>query len=96
MTSVFFLEEIPEAVAEAFNISVFTAGILCSLVFIMMCIMPILLAKRGHSNFISEMIVGIVVVSACMALTWLPLYIGLVINLFVAIALSTKLRDWLG
>jgi len=91
-----FLEEFPEGLAAALNIDTFTAGIILSLFVIMLCILPIIIAKRGRSNFITEMIIGVVAVSLCMALQWLPLYVGLVINLLVAIALSAKLRDWMG
>lgn len=96
MSSTIFVEEIPSLLAEALNTSEFVAGILCSLVLLMICILPIIIAKRGKSNFISEMILGIVAVTACMALQWLPLYVGLVINVLVAIALSSKLKGWLG
>lgn len=96
MTSDIFLSEIPEAVATALNVDEFTAGILCSLLLMVMFLLPIILAKRGRSNFITELIIGVVVVTLAMALQWLPLYVGLVINLLCAIALSAKLRDWLG
>lgn len=91
-----YLSDLPQAVASAFNVDEFTAGILCSLLTLVMFILPIILAKRGRSNFITELIIGIVVVSLVMALGWLPAYVGLVINLLCAIALSAKLRDWLG
>lgn len=94
--STIFIEAIPELLAEALNTTEFVAGILCSLVLLMICIFPIIIAKRGKSNFISEMIIGIVAVTACMALQWLPAYVGLVINVLVAIALSAKLKGWLG
>ena len=94
--STIFVEAIPALLAEALNTSEFVAGILCSLFLLMICIMPIILAKRGKSNFISEMIIGIVAVTASMALGWLPLYVGLLINLLVAIALSSKLKNWMG
>ena len=67
-----------------------------SCVFLLMVLLPIIIAKKGKSNFITEMIVGIVAITFLMAVGWLPLYVGLVINVLVAIALSAKLRDWLG
>lgn len=91
-----FIEEIPELLATALNTDEFVAGILCSLFLILLVTLPIIIVKRGRSNFITEMILGIVAVSACMAMQWLPLYVGLVINLLVAIALSAKLKGWLG
>lgn len=91
-----FLTDFPEALATFFNTSTFIAGIMCSLVILVITIVPVVIVKRGRNTFYIEMVIGMVDVTLCMAIGWLPLYVGLVVNLLTAIALSAKLRDWLG
>jgi len=93
--STIYLEEIPNLVAEALNIEVLPAQLLCSAIIMLMFLMPMLLIKRSK-GFLSEMMVGIVLACALMGIQWLPYWTGLVICLFCAIMLSSKLKGWLG
>lgn len=93
MTSEFvFIEQFPEALAAALNTSEFVAGLILSAFVMMILMLPIIIAKRGRSNMISEMILGLIGVMICMALTWLPSFVGLVIGLALSLFLAQKVK----
>lgn len=92
--STIFLEELPEALAEALNIDTFVAGLLMSAFVLLMFLMPMLILKRSK-GFMSEMVISIVLCCALIGLTWLPYWAGLVIALLAAVMVSSKVKGWL-
>lgn len=95
MSSTIFLEELPDALAEALNIDTAIAGILLSAVVLLMFLMPVLLVKRSK-GFMAEMMLGITIVCFCIGIQWLPYWVGLIIALLTAVFLSSKMKGWLG
>lgn len=89
------ITEIPAALSEALGIGEFAAGLLLSAVILLMFLMPMLILKRSK-GFMSEMMVGIIIVCFCIGVQWLPYWIALVIVLLLAVMLSDKLKGWLG
>lgn len=92
------LTDIPDGMAEYFNIPAFTAGIIISagILLFVSCMIAFTLSKRGTQAIAYGVLISdFVTMGALVALGWLPYWIFLVLCLLVAILFAGSLRDLL-
>ena len=78
------LTDFPQGLATALNISLFSAQILASLIFLCLVLFPVLLFTRGK-NLASTIIVGMGALGFCVALAWFPIWVFTIICLALAL-----------
>ena len=84
--------EFPDRLAVMMGIPLFAAQILATgLVTLIFIVIPVL-AK----NVMGTVIMGIISLSLCIALTWLSPFILTIVVLMVVVLLGAKMRDWVG
>jgi len=89
----FDLTAVPQALADRLNISLFSSELLVSLIFCVMFLFPALLLTR---NILAHVIVGVAVLSFCVALTWFPVWIFVIVCLMIALFFSDKITGIFG
>ena len=88
------LTDIPYRVAESLNIDVFAGQIFCSLILLMICVLPItIIARSKHASFVPELAITFVTMGFCIAIEWLPVWFFLVLSVLVALMFAGKMRD---
>ena len=88
------LTDIPYRVAESLNIDIFAGQLLCSIILMMCCLLPItIIARSKHASFIPEVAVTLVIMGFCVGIEWLPVWFFLVLSLLVALMFAGKMRD---
>jgi len=88
------LTDIPYRVADSLNIDLFAGQILCSVIFMMICLLPItIIARSKHASFVPEIAITFVTMGFCVSIEWLPVWFFLVLSLLVALMFAGKMRD---
>ena len=88
------LTDIPYRVAESLNIDIFAGQLLCSIILIQICLLPItIIARSKHASFIPEVAVTLVVMGFCVGIEWLPIWFFLILSLLIALMFAGKMRD---
>ena len=85
--------DIPSLVADKLNISLFATGLLCSGIVLFMVTLPVVIFLRGKNVMLFTVIVQIIFMGFCVAITWLPYYFLLIYALLVALLYSGKIRE---
>jgi len=86
------LSELPQRLSEMLTIDLFAAQLLLSGLFLMWTIVPTLMLSK---NIVAPLAIGFVVMSFCVAMTWLPYWILVVVAMIVALMFAGKMRDWI-
>lgn len=86
------LPAFPLLLAARFNISVEAAQILLVVIFLAMFLFPTLLLTR---NIFAHLIMGIMVLSFCLFLGWVPSWIFILITIFCGVLLAGKVKGWI-
>lgn len=93
------LPSFPEKLAEKLNISLFTAKLLASLILMCIPLFPSMLIAGyfGGKDAVaySCLIVGLSMMGFCVALTWMPVWIFLIICVLVGIMFAGTMRGWI-
>lgn len=76
-------DDIPTQIGISLGISTFAGGILISIIFISMFTLPLMFSKSSKIMILS-IIIGIPCLCFCVAVTWLPVWVLLLISLMVA------------
>ena len=85
--------DIPSLVADKLNISIFASGLLCSGIILFMVTLPVIIILRGKNVMLFTVIVQIIFMGFCIAITWLPYYFLIIYGLLVALLFSGKIRE---
>ena len=84
---------IPQGIAEGLNIDLFSAKLVCSVIFIMIVLMPISMIVKGKfGSMIPECAVTLIAMAICMSLGWLPVWIFLVFCMLIGLWVAVKMR----
>lgn len=83
----------PEQLGQALGIGTTAGGILCSIIFIFMWLVPLNIFIRSD-RVIPNLIVGLGTMGFCVAVEWLHYFILLIICLIISAIYSGKIRDW--
>jgi len=86
------LTQLPQALADALTIPLFAGQILTSAIFLALFLFPTLMLTR---NMIAPLLMGMIVLGFCTAMTWLPFWFLLIICLLVALLFGGKVRVWI-
>jgi len=89
------LMDIPELLGEAFGVSTFAGGLIASLIFSVMVLLPSGMLIRGRHASLVMIIEGLGVFAICIAIAWLPLFLIIVLCMIIALLFSGNVRDWL-
>ncbi len=87
-----------EALGERLGVGTFAGGLIASSILLMMGILPTALinrSRKGGGGPIAELFIGFVIIGVCVAITWLPFWIILLLCMIVALMFSGKMRDWI-
>lgn len=84
----------PEGLANQLSINDFTAGILLSAIFIIVFVLPMALWERR--GIFGKLIVGVITLGFCVAVSWLPTYFLVIITILIAVMLAGVSRKWIG
>lgn len=94
--SVYDLMALPEHVAEHLMISVFAAGLICSGVLFLICLLPMTIITRSkRSSWIPELALTLIIMGFCIAITWLPIFFIIAFALIIALMFSSKMRAFI-
>ena len=91
----FNLMELPTYVDTQLGVGLFIAGLLISLVVLMLILLPVLVVTKGK-NFSLYMILTLVTLAPLTALGWFNSWVFVVIILAIAVGLGQKITDLLG
>lgn len=86
------LAELPSQLAARLTIPLFAAQILTTAIFLAIFLFPTLLLTR---NLMVHLVMGIVVLGFCIAMTWLPWWLLFVLCMLIALLFSGSVRNWL-
>lgn len=90
------LLDIPQGIATTLGISVFAAGLLVSIVLLMVCVLPFVILtmrSRGNGVMIATLIVGMSVLGFCVAVAWFPIWFFAVLIVLVGLMFGAKIKD---
>lgn len=90
------LTDIPIRVADAFNVDTFAGQLICSGIFMMICIFPVTIisrAKFSNSSWIPEVAISLITMGICISIDWLPVWFFLVLCLLISLMFAGKMRD---
>lgn len=86
------ISQFPSKLAEALNIPLFAGQLMASGLIMAFFLLPTLVLTRGK-NVIAVIFMGFMAMSICIALTWLPYWILIVISLLIAWLYSGKISE---
>jgi len=86
------LLDFPQKLADQLNMPLFAGQILASSIVTALFTFVPILAK----NVMGTVTMGILALSFCIALTWIPPFLLVMLVLMVVILLGPKMRDWIG
>ncbi len=88
-----------EALGERLGVGTFAGGLIASAILLMMGILPTALinrSRKGGGGPIAEIFVGIVLLGVCVAVTWFPIWIFVLLCFIIALMFSDKLTGLMG
>lgn len=92
--SVYDLTALPAQLASHLMIDIFTAGLLCTAVFMFIPLMAVAIITRSRkSSWIIEIALSLVLMGFCVAMTWLPVFFIVAFCLIIALLFAGKSRD---
>jgi len=92
--SIYDLNALPTQVAAHLMINVFTAGLICSAVLFIICLLPMTIVTRSkRSSWIPELCLSLILLGFCVAMTWLPIFFIIAPCIIIALMFSGKMRD---
>lgn len=85
---------IPEYFADKLGIPLFAGQLLTSTIFLFTFLLPIaLISRKKNVSPFAELIVGFGIMSFCVALGWMPVWIFVIISLMVALFFSDAITS---
>lgn len=89
------LTTIPQFLADQLGIPLFAGQILASIILMLIILLPVtILTRSKKAGFLPELAFSLGVLSLCIALGWLPLFVLVVVILCVAGLWGAKVKGW--
>jgi len=88
-----------EALGERLGVGTFAGGLIASAILLMMTILPVALinrSRKGGGGPMAELFIGLTILGVCVAITWFPVWIFVLLCFLTAIMFSDKLRGAIG
>ena len=87
------LTDIPYRVADSLNVDLFAGQLICSCIFIVLCLIPIvMITKSKHSSMIPECAITLITMSICISIGWLPVWIFILFCVLVGMWFAVVMR----
>lgn len=94
--TVYDLMALPQNVADHLMITVFAAGLICSGVLFLICLLPMTIITRSKkASWIPELCLSLIIMGFCVAVTWLPLFFIICIPLIIALMMAGRMRTFI-
>lgn len=88
------LTDLPQQLATQLGIPLFAAQLLTTAIILSLPLLPALRFTRGKTNqFFVMILLGFVTLGFCVAMTWLPVWMFVIISLVVALLFSDRLTS---
>ena len=91
----FDVTEIPTYIDEQFGVGEFVGGLLASVVFLSILMLPIMYLTKGKAYSL-YIVFGLSVLGVLVGLGWLPVWLYIIMLLMIALAFGRKLADLFG
>ena len=88
-----------EALGERLGVGTFAGGLIASSILLIMGILPVALinrSRKGGGGPIAEIFIGMVILGVCVAITWFPIWIFVLLCFLIALMFSDKLTGLMG
>jgi len=88
-----------EALGEKLGVGTFAGGLIASAILLMMFIMPVALinrSRKGGGGPMAELFIGLTILGVCVAITWFPIWIFVLLCFLVAVMFSDKITGVIG
>ena len=89
----FDITQIPANLGAALGTTSTVGGILASAFLILMFDMPLVIFARNQLMMLAVMTV--ITLSACVALTWLPFFVLIIVIFMLALLFASEMRTWI-
>lgn len=94
--TVYNLTALPDQVATHMQIDIFSAGLLCSGVLLLMALIPTtIIARSKKSSWMPEIAVTLIFLGFEIAIGWLPVFFIVMLCFIVALMFSSRMRTWI-
>ena len=90
------LEDIPGWLSTTWGIDLVAAQIIMSLAVVMAVVLPVIILRKGHTDFKLEMVMMWLGMALCVGFGWLPLWILIVAILITAVGTAVLSGGILG
>lgn len=90
------LLDIPKGLASTLGISEFAAGLLTTIILLMVCLLPcvvLTIKAQGNAAFVFILIVGLSILGFCTAVSWFPIWFFAIIGILMALVFGGKFKD---
>jgi len=88
-----------EALGERLGVGTFAGGLIASAILLMMTILPVALinrSRKGGGGPVAEIFIGMVILGVCVAITWFPIWIFILLCFLTALMFSDKITGVIG
>jgi len=93
------LFNIPIVLGERLSVGTFAGGLIASSIVLMMTLLPVTIinrSRKGGGGIIAELIIGLAILGVCVAITWFPIWIYVLLCFLVALLFNGEIRGKLG
>lgn len=84
---------------ERLGVGTFAGGLIASAILLMMAILPVALinrSRKGGGGPIAEIFIGMTILGVCVAITWFPIWIFVLLCFLTALMFSDKITGIIG
>lgn len=88
-----------EQLGERLGVGTFAGGLIASAILLMMGILPVALinrSRKGGGGPMAELFIGLVLLGVCVAITWFPVWIFVLLVFLTALMFSDKFTGLIG
>ena len=88
-----------QQIGERLGVGTFAGGLIASAILLMMTILPLAMinrSRKGGGSPIAELFMGIVILGVCVAITWFPVWIFVLLCFLTALMFSDKITGVIG
>lgn len=93
------LLNLPVQLGERLGVGTFAGGLIASSILLMMGILPVALinrSRKGGGGPIAEIFIGMIILGVCVAITWFPIWIFVLLCFLIALMFSDKITGIIG
>lgn len=88
-----------EQLGERLGVGTFAGGLIASSILLMMGILPVALinrSRKGGGGPMAELFIGLTILGVCVAITWFPLWIFVLLCFIIAVLFGKQITGVIG